>query len=106
MDQKALQFGIGDQDRRPSGRDTPGGIGLVGGGAADVDEGLDINVHAFGLSPTFLQLAPMGTSESGGGGSRRVRGLTWGGIGEIGDPDCLIFLHKIIRSLRELGLVR
>ena len=43
-------------------------VDLIGAGVGSADEGLDVNVHGFGLGPISLQLAPAGAFESGGAG--------------------------------------
>jgi|GEM_PF-4108964 len=105
MDHQVPEFGVGDRPGRWPSEARRAAFGPVGAGAGSVDEGLDINVHGFGVSPTSLQLAPMGTSESGEAGGGELAASPEEGIGEIGVPDCFIFLHKIIPSLYELGVM-
>lgn len=66
------------------------------------DEGMDVNVHGFGLSPISLNLTPTRLSgalpyleerDGSGGRPREIRRWT-----EIGVPDCFISVTQIIQS--------
>lgn len=105
MDHEALLFGGATRPGRRTGEARRGHLDLIGAGSRGVDEGLDMNVHAFWLSPTSLQLAPKGASEFGRAVRGKVAASPGEGIGEIGDPDCFISLTHVIRSLPELGMV-
>lgn len=106
MDHQALLLGGRARSGHHTGEARRAPFELVGTDATGVDEGLDINVHAFGLSPTSLQLVPKGTSEFAAVDPWEVAASHEEGIGEIGDPDCFIFLHKTIPSLHDLGVMR
>jgi hypothetical protein len=83
-------------------------VDLLGAGVGSADEGLDANVHGFGLGPISLNLAPTWSrgalpylEERGQerGGPRPQRRLT-----EIGVPDCFISVTQIIQSSHELDV--
>ena len=63
MDHQALLFGVaagpGSQPRRACRVE----VDLIGAGVGSADEGLDVNVHGFGLSPTSLHLTPARSTE-------------------------------------------
>ena len=69
-------------------------VDAIGAGVGSADEGLDVNVHAFGLSPISLNLTPTRSrgalpnlEERGEERGRPPKGRRWT---EIGVPDCFI----------------
>ena len=110
MDEQALLLGVAAGPGSRPGKACRVEVDLIGAGVGSADEGLDVNVHGFGLSPISLNLAPtrfrgaLPYLEERGqerGRPRRGRRLT-----EIGGPDCFISVTQIIQSSHELGVMR
>ena len=108
MYERALPFGVAAGPGSKPRKACRVEFDLIGVGAGGVDEGLDVNVHGFGLRPISINLAPPRSrgalpylEERGRerGRPRRGRRLT-----EIGVPDCFISVTQIIQSLHELGV--
>ena len=96
MDQQALLFGPFVRPGFQPGEACRVEFDLIGAGAGGVDEGLDINVHAFALGQIPLQLAPKSPFRIWQSGDGAAAGLA---RSEIGVPDCFIFLtqdHSVI----------
>ena len=108
MDEQALLLGVAAGPGSRPGKACRVEVDLIGAGVGSADEGLDVNVHGFWLSPISLNLAPtrfrgaLPYLEERGqerGRPRRGRRLT-----EIGVPDCFISVTQIIQSSHELGV--
>ena len=102
MDERALPFGVAAGPGSRPGKACRVEVDLIGAGVGSADEGPDVNVHGFGLSPISLNLTPtrsrgaLPNLEERGeerGRPRQGRGLT-----QIGVPDCFISITQIIQS--------
>ena len=108
MDHQALLFGGAARPGQRPGEARRAAFGLVGASARGVDEGRDVNVHGFGLTPISLHLAPTGSrgalpylEKRGRERGRPRQGRNWS---EIGVPDCFISVTQIIQSSYELSV--
>ena len=110
MDEQALLLGVAAGTGSQPGKPCRVKVDLIGAGVGSADEGLDVNVHGFGLSEISLNPAParsrgaLPNLEKRGqerGRPRRGRRLT-----EIGVPDCFISVTQIIQSSHDLGVHR
>ena len=110
MDEQALLLGVAAGPGSRPGKACRVEVDLIGAGVGSADEGLDVNVHGFWLSPISLNLAP--TRFRGAlpyleeRGQERGRPRTGRGWSEIGVPDCFISVTQIIQSSHELGVMR
>lgn len=110
MDHQALLFGGAARPSQRPGEVHRAAFGLVGAGLGCGDEGLDVNVRSFGLSPISLDLAPTRSraalpylEKRGQERGRPRQRRRWS---EIGVPDCFISVTQIIQSSHELGVMR
>ena len=81
-------------------------VELIGAGAGSADEGLDVNVHGFALSPTSLNLAPTRfrgalpyLEERGQERGRPRQEQNW-------SPRLFYLLHRSFSHSHELGVMR
>ena len=101
MDERALPFGVAAGPGSRPGKACRVEVDLIGAGVGSADEGLDVNVHGFGLSPISLHLAPTGSrgalpylEKRGRERGRPRQQRRWS---EIGVPDCFISVTQIIQ---------
>ena len=108
MDERALPFGVAAGPGSRPGKACRVEVDLIGAGVGSADEGPDVNVHGFGLTPISLHLAPTGSrgalpylEKRGRERGRPRQGRNWS---EIGVPDCFISVTQIIQSSHELSV--
>jgi len=102
MDERALLFGVAAGPGCRSRKVCRVEVDLIGAGVGSADEGMDVNVHSFRLSPISLNLAPTRSrgalpnlEERGQERGRPRQQRRWS---EIGVPDCFISVTQIIQS--------
>lgn len=98
MDEPALLFGAAAGPGSQPGNACRVEVDLIGAGMGSADEGLDVNVHGFGLSRISLNFAP--DRSRGALPNLEERGRQGGGLGrgegglKLESPTVLFLLHR------------